>query len=87
VNATCPAISRGRKSYGEVCGRPIRGYVAKGHGRCAYHLTERERLLVQAVLRTERQGREDEAEPRRDQRSDAPPRFDVERFAGAELDE
>lgn len=93
----CPSLVMNSKRRGEVCGRPIRGFVAKGEGRCAYHLTERERLRLVAIRRAEREMRElralepeqrqDEPEPGGDEQPESGVRFDPERFASAELDE
>lgn len=58
---TCTAIiaSTGRREAA-ICGRAIKGYVAKGEGRCGYHLitkervgaaNERRRLLLEKLAR------------------------------------
>lgn len=70
------------RAYGSLCRRPARGFVAPGHPRCAYHLTEEERIVVQAILEAERDVRalrmledpdasaEDEREPQCHQDAD-----------------
>lgn len=74
------------------------GYLAHGHGRCAYHLTARERVRVLAVVRAERELRELRALPAEEHCQEQPEarcdegavdgvELDVERFAGAALDE
>jgi hypothetical protein len=97
----CPAILGGRKRRGEVCGRAVIGFLAHGHGRCSYHLTERERIRVRAVIRTEREMRElralvgrpapEQCEEQDEAECDEGPvpsaELDPERFAGAALDE
>lgn len=47
---TCGAVLEGGKNRGRVCGRDVRGFLAPGMGRCAYHLTDVERVRVRAIM-------------------------------------
>lgn len=58
MSATCPVPLQHSKRRGEVCGRPVKGYIARGHGRCGLHLTNSERLRAVAIIRAERELRE-----------------------------
>lgn len=95
----CPAILDSGRRRGQVCGRSVVGFLAHGHGRCAKHLTARERIRVLAVVRAERELRElramalegGECQGQPDTQCDEGAvrdvEFDAERFAGAELGE
>lgn len=92
----CPNIVEGGKRRGEVCGKPIRGYLVHGHGRCAYHLTAKERVRVLAVVRAEREMRELRMVKPSESCSEQPEAecddhtksaIDFDRFADASLDE
>lgn len=97
---SCLAIRAAGKSRGVACGRRAVGFVAPGHGRCGYHLTERERLRTLAVIRAIREmqelracprmpegGPDDEQDPESEPGADSEAHFDPIDFAGARLDE
>lgn len=74
-------------------------FVAPGAGRCGYHATDRERVRVLSARRAVAETRElraldgdesrcaEQPDARCDGRSKPPPRFDVDRFSGSDLDE
>lgn len=49
LSRTCGAVLEGGKNRGKVCGRPVRGFLVPGMGRCAYHLTDVERARVRSI--------------------------------------
>lgn len=78
MSQTCPATLMTGRRRGQVCGRPVKGYIARGHGRCGDHLTTRERVRAVAVIRAERELRELRGLDRE---------FEVEGFMDPALDE
>lgn len=99
ISVCSTVLPKTSKRPGEVCGRPVTGYLLHGVGRCAYHLSERERVRLLAARRAVRDLRELRAlEPAGGECQDQPEarceggavdgaELDVERFAGPALDE
>lgn len=97
---TCPALVWNAKRQGAPCGRPIKGFIRHGHGRCGYHMQSvEERIRVIAMVRAERDTRElrlaepaqceseQQPEARCNDDAEPPVSFDVQRFSSPDLDE
>ena len=58
MSARCPTPIVGsglsKPNRGRVCGRPIRGFIFPGEGRCGFHLGDGERLRTALARRGEK---------------------------------